>query len=99
MPAQVFASAGAQDNHQVETASLRAVILVVEDDWLTRMSMADLARQARFVVFEAENADEAIRLLELHPDIAIVFTDVQMPGTMDGLMLANAVKARWPQIN
>jgi CheY-like chemotaxis protein len=47
---------------------------------------------------EAANADDAIRLLEARPDITVVFTDVQMPGAMDGLKLARAVKGRWPPI-
>jgi DNA-binding NtrC family response regulator len=83
----------------VETASLHAVVLIVEDDCLVRMSVADSTRQVGFVVLEAENADEALQLLKANPDVAIVFTDVQMPGSMDGLALANAVKSRWPPIN
>ena len=51
-----------------------------------------------FTVYEASNADEAIELLELHNDIRAVFTDIHMPGTMDGLKLAHYVRGRWPPV-
>ena len=49
-------------------------------------------------MIEASNADEAIAILEARSDIAVLFTDIQMPGSMDGLKLAAAVKGRWPPI-
>jgi CheY-like chemotaxis protein len=76
----------------------RPVVLVVEDDFLLRMDAADIIRDAGFNVIEASNADEAIIILESRGDIAVVFTDVQMPGSMDGLKLARAVRGRWPPI-
>jgi CheY-like chemotaxis protein len=76
----------------------RPVILVVEDDFLLRMNAADIVRDAGFDVVEASNADEAIIILESRNDISVVFTDVQMPGSMDGLKLARAVRGRWPPI-
>jgi CheY-like chemotaxis protein len=76
----------------------RPVILVVEDDFLLRMNAADIIRDAGFDVSEASNADEAIAILEARNDIAVVFTDIQMPGSMDGLKLARAVRGRWPPI-
>ena len=76
----------------------RPVILVVEDDFLLRMNAADIIRDAGFDVLEASNADEAIIILESRNDISVVFTDVQMPGSMDGLKLARAVRGRWPPI-
>ena len=51
-----------------------------------------------FTVYEAGNADEAIALLELHGDIRAVFTDIHMPGSMDGLKLAHYVRGRWPPV-
>jgi CheY-like chemotaxis protein len=74
------------------------VILVVEDELLLRMDAADMVVAAGFTVIEAANADEAIEILETRSDIAVVFTDIQMPGTMDGLRLARAVRGRWPPI-
>ena len=51
-----------------------------------------------FTVYEASNADEAIRILETHHDIRVVFTDINMPGSMDGLKPAHYVRGRWPPI-
>jgi CheY-like chemotaxis protein len=76
----------------------RPVVLVVEDDFLLRMDAVDIVKDAGFEAVEAANADEAITILEAQPNIHVVFTDVQMPGTMDGLKLAKFVKERWPPI-
>ena len=78
--------------------SKRPVVLVVEDELLLRMNAADMVAAAGFEVVEAENADEAIIILEARPDITVIFTDIQMPGSMDGLKLARAVRGRWPPI-
>jgi CheY-like chemotaxis protein len=74
----------------------RRGVLVVEDDFLIRMTAVDFFVEAGFPVFEAGGADEAIRLLEQRADIGAVFTDVNMPGAMDGLQLAHYVRRRWP---
>lgn len=74
------------------------VILVVEDDALIRMSAVDLVEASGFSAIEAENADTAIRILEQRPDIRLVFTDIDMPGSMDGLKLAHYVRGRWPPV-
>ena len=74
------------------------VVLVVEDDFLLRMDAVDIVRNAGFEAIEAANADQAIAIIEADPDIHIVFTDVQMPGTMDGLRLARFIRDRWPPI-
>ena len=76
----------------------RAVILIVEDEFLLRKDAAEIIAEAGFVVLEAANADEAIASLEARPDVNVVFTDIQMPGSMDGLKLANFVRGRWPPI-
>jgi CheY-like chemotaxis protein len=76
----------------------RPVILIVEDDFLIRMNAAEMIADAGFDVIEAGNADEAIVILEARPDIHVVFTDIQMPGSMDGLKLARFVRGRWPPI-
>ena len=74
------------------------VVLVVEDDFLLRMDAVDIVRNAGFEAIEAANADQAIAIIEADPDIHIVFTDVQMPGIMDGLRLARFIRDRWPPI-
>ena len=75
-----------------------AVVLVVEDEMLLRMRAVDMVEDAGFTSVEAVDADEAVAILELRSDIALLFTDIQMPGSMDGLKLAHAVHERWPPI-
>jgi CheY-like chemotaxis protein len=70
---------------------LKAVVLVVEDELLLRLNAAQMMEDAGYEVIEASNADEAIQILESRTDIRIVFTDINMPGSMDGIKLANAV--------
>jgi len=73
-------------------------VLVVEDDAILRLHALDIVEEAGFVALEAKNADEAIVILESRTDIALLFTDVNMPGSMDGVKLAHAVRNRWPPI-
>jgi CheY-like chemotaxis protein len=80
------------------SAFKRPVVLVVEDEFLLRMDAVDMIAGAGFEVVEAANADQAIEILESRADITVVFTDIQMPGSMDGLKLARAVRGRWPPI-
>ena len=79
-------------------AARRPVILIVEDEVLIRLHAAQIIEEAGFDAIEASNADEAIAILEARRDITVLFTDIQMPGSMDGLKLAAAVKGRWPPI-
>jgi CheY-like chemotaxis protein len=72
--------------------------LVVEDDFLIRMHAVEIIEDAGFDVIEAADADEAIIILEARLDITVVFTDIEMPGSMDGLKLAAAIRDRWPPI-
>jgi CheY-like chemotaxis protein len=74
------------------------VVLVVEDEPLVRMDMADCLTDEGFEVIEASDADEAIKALEADGRIRLLFTDVDMPGTMDGLKLARFVADRWPPV-
>ncbi len=76
----------------------RKAVLVVEDEPLLRMMAMDMVDEAGFEPVEARDADEAIALLEARTDIRIVFTDVDMPGSMSGLKLAAAIRDRWPPI-
>jgi two-component sensor histidine kinase/CheY-like chemotaxis protein len=75
-----------------------AKVLVVEDEMMLRMRAVDIVEDAGFTPIEAVNADDALAILESRSDIDLLFTDIQMPGTMDGLKLAHAVHARWPSI-
>ncbi len=74
------------------------VILVVEDTAVIRLLAVELLVQAGFEVLEAECADEAIQILQGRPDIHLVFTDVNMPGTMDGIRLSHYIRDRWPPV-
>jgi CheY-like chemotaxis protein len=69
----------------MESNRKQAVILIVEDDALIRMEATSIISDGEFDVIEAANADEAIDILEARRDITVVFTDIQMPGSMDGL--------------
>lgn len=75
-----------------------AVVLVVEDEALIRVATVMGLEDAGFTVLDCENADAAIAILEKRTDIKAVFTDVDMPGRMDGLKLARYVADRWPPI-
>lgn len=76
----------------------RAVVLVVEDSTMIRMLAVGLVLSAGYEALEASDADEAIRFLESRDDIDLVFTDVQMPGTMDGVRLSHYISGRWPPV-
>ncbi|WP_242122014.1 response regulator [Sphingomonas lacusdianchii] len=71
-------------------------ILIVEDEALVRFDLVDFFTHAKWRVFEAENADAAIAILDQHQEIRVVLTDVQMPGSMDGVKLAHYVRDRFP---
>jgi CheY-like chemotaxis protein len=76
----------------------RPLVLIVEDELLLRLNAVDLITDAGFDVVEARDADQAIEILNARLDIRIVFTDIDMPGSMDGLKLAAAIRDRWPPI-
>jgi len=77
----------------------RPAILVVEDEELVRLNNCERLEQAGFTVMEAANADEAMALLEAHPEIRVLITDVRMPGWMSGIDLARQAEKRWPEIS
>jgi CheY-like chemotaxis protein len=77
------------------TSNSLVYVLVVEDDFLSRLHAVNLVEDAGYIAIEASNADEAITILEARKDIRIVFTDINMPGSMDGLKLAHAIRKRW----
>jgi CheY-like chemotaxis protein len=77
---------------------LKPVILIVEDEFLVRTLAVEIVEEAGFSAVEVANAEEAIRVLQSRPDVRVVFTDIDMPGSMDGLELARAIRHRWPPI-
>jgi CheY-like chemotaxis protein len=82
----------------IDHSAVPVVVLIVEDEMLLRMRAAEMVEDAGFTSVEAVDADEAIAILEARSDIALLFTDIQMPGSMDGLRLAHSVRERWPPI-
>ncbi len=76
-----------------------AIILVVEDEPLLRMAAIDMVESAGFTAMEAADATQAVEILQSRTDISIVFTDIDMPGGIDGLRLAAAIRNRWPPIH
>lgn len=74
-------------------------VLVVEDEVLIRDVVCDELADAGFEVIQVGTADEAIAVLEARQDIHLVFTDIDMPGSMDGIKLAAAVRDRWPPVH
>jgi two-component system, response regulator PdtaR len=78
--------------------SIASVILIVEDETFVRLYLGEVLEDAGYQVVSATNADEAIEILESRKDIRVIMTDINMPGSMDGLRLAAAVKDRWPPI-
>jgi CheY-like chemotaxis protein len=71
-------------------------LLIVEDEPLIRIDLADRLADIGYQVLEAASAEQAIALLETRPEISAVITDLNMPGSMDGLALARVVRERWP---
>jgi CheY-like chemotaxis protein len=76
----------------------RPVILLVEDEMLVRMLAAEVLSEAGFTVVEAESAEEALAVLQTRPDVRVLFTDVNMPGSLDGLGLAQIVHERISEV-
>jgi DNA-binding NtrC family response regulator len=80
------------------TPGSRPTVLVVEDEALARLNAVAIVEAAGFEAVSASNADEAVHVLGLRDDIRVVFTDVQMPGSMDGLGLIRLIQDRWPTV-
>lgn len=76
--------------------NMKPLMLVVDDEPIMRMDLAGMAEEAGFETVEAGNAADALAILEMRDDIRAVFTDIRMPGHMDGLALAHLVRSRWP---
>jgi len=79
-------------------ASHRTAVLVVEDEPFLRFLAADALEEKGFAVAEATNAENALRVLESRNDIMLVFTDIALPGELDGMDLVRQIQQRWPHI-
>jgi CheY-like chemotaxis protein len=80
----------------LDLSPVPAVVLVVEDEMMLRMRAVDMVEDAGYTPLEAVDSDEAVAILESRSDIALICTDIQLPGSMDGLGLAHTVHKRWP---
>jgi CheY-like chemotaxis protein len=76
----------------------RPVVLVAEDDALIRMGAADQLELDGYEVLEAANAGEALAMIQVRPEVKVLFTDIDMPGELDGMELAELVHQRWPEV-
>jgi CheY-like chemotaxis protein len=88
----------AEQGAVADSGSSKPVVLVVEDETILRALSVAVVDVAGLEAVEACDADEAIQILENRADIRVVFTDVRMPGSMDGIILARTIRRRWPQI-
>ena len=82
----------------LDRSRIPAVVLIVEDEMMLRMRVVDMVEDAGYTPLEALDATEAVAILESRSDVALMCTDIQMPGQMDGMGLAHAVHERWPTI-
>lgn len=80
------------------THETKAPVLIVEDEMFIRMVAVDALEETGFSIVEAGDAHEALEVLERTPGIALIFTDINMPGSLDGMDLAAEVARRWPHI-
>jgi CheY-like chemotaxis protein len=71
-------------------------VLVVDDEPLLRFELVDMLEEKGFTVLDASDADEAIECMAAHPEIGAVLTDIEMPGSMDGIKLVHYIRNRWP---
>ena len=74
------------------------VVMIVDDDVFERMGAFYMFSDAGYRVLEAENADKALQILEINADVRLLFTDVSMPGSINGSDLACQVAQRWPEV-
>ncbi|MGH6782004.1 MAG: response regulator [Sphingomonadaceae bacterium] len=76
----------------------KPVVLVVEDDPIIRMHASLLVEEAGYLAVEASTADEALAILERRDDVRILFTEVELPGSLNGLQLVDVVREKWPPV-
>lgn len=81
-----------------EARSGQDCILVVEDETIIRWAVADALRDAGYSVIEAVNGDEAVSIIRIGVPLDLVFSDVRMPGSLDGLALLDTIKRSVPQL-
>ncbi len=73
-------------------------VLVVEDEFLIRLTLSEVLADEGFEVLEAETGDQAVTILDSTPDIAVLLTDIQLPGSLDGRALVQRARQTWPDL-
>jgi CheY-like chemotaxis protein len=81
-----------------ENTSHDPVILIAEDEELLRLLAAEMLEDHGYRVLEADDAESALKILAEQPDVCLLFTDIEMPGRLNGIDLAQQVHARWPKV-
>lgn len=81
-----------------EAVSEPPVILVVDDEPIIRLDAVSMIEDAGFVAYEAADAEEALKIISAHPEVSVLFTDINMPGPLDGLELVRRVHDGWPMV-
>ena len=74
------------------------IVLIVDDEALLRLNATDTLLRAGCRTYEAADTEEALAVLARHPEISVLFTDINMPGARDGIALAGEVHRRWPDV-
>ncbi|PAX09096.1 response regulator [Sphingomonas lenta] len=82
-----------------DTAQTPPTVLVVDDEPIIRLDAVAIVEDAGFLALEAADAEEALEMMSAHPDISVLFTDINMPGPLDGLQLARRVHENWPAVH
>ena len=77
----------------------KTAVLIVESEALIRMESVDIVKDAGFTALEAQNADEAVRIMATRSDIRVVFVEIKISGSIDGLTLAHVIRDRWPPVH
>ena len=77
----------------------KTAVLIVESEALIRMESVDIVKDAGFAALEARNADEAVRIMATRSDIRVVFVEIRISGSIDGLTLAHVIRDRWPPVH
>jgi CheY-like chemotaxis protein len=95
---ELFHSSAVAGRYVQQLAMTKTLVLVVEDEPIIRMNAVAMIEDAGYDVIKASNADDAIVLLETRPDIRVVFSDIEMPGSMDGLKMLHVIRERRPPV-
>jgi CheY-like chemotaxis protein len=99
MPVADVGREGSGISGEASSPGAQPAVLVVEDEELVRINSCETLEEAGLKVLEAANAEEGVALLETHPEIRVLVTDVRMPGWMSGIDLARLVEKKWPEIS